>query len=72
MARSLNSQCDFENGFLTCNLPKDAVLLVLKVKTKTRNHMLVEDMERSELKSFARRRNHKKMGNKFLENSLES
>ena len=46
MARSLNSQCDFENGFFTCNLPKDAVLLVLKVKTKTRNHMLVEDMEK--------------------------
>ena len=45
MARSLNSQCDFENGFFTCDLPEDAVLLILKVKTKTGNHMLVEDTE---------------------------
>ena len=46
MARLLNSQCNFENGFFTCDLPKDAVLLILKVKTKTRNHTLVEDMEK--------------------------
>ena len=46
MARSLNSQCDFENGFFTCDLPEDAVLLILKVKTKTGNHMLVEDTEK--------------------------
>ena len=43
MARSLNSKCDFDNRFFPCNLPEDAVLLVLKVKTKTGNHMLVED-----------------------------
>ena len=42
MARSLNSQCDFKNGFFSCNLP---VLLILKVKTKTENHTLVEDTE---------------------------
>ena len=29
MARSLNSQCDFENGFFTCDLPEDAMLLIL-------------------------------------------
>ena len=46
MARLLNSQCDFKNGFFTCNLPEDAVLLILKVKTKTGNHMLVEDTEK--------------------------
>ena len=46
MARSLNSQCDFENGFFTCDLPEDAVLLILKVKTKTGNHTLVEDTEK--------------------------
>ena len=46
MARSLNSQCDFENGFFTCDLPEDTVLLVLKVKMKTGNHMLVEDTEK--------------------------
>ena len=46
MSRLLNSQCNFENGFFTCNLPEDAVLLILKVKTKTGNHTLVEDTEK--------------------------
>ena len=46
MARSLNSRCDFENSFFTCDLPEDAVLLILKVKTKTGNHTLVEDTEK--------------------------
>ena len=46
MARSLNSRCDFENGFFTCDLSEDAVLLILKVKTQTGNHTLVEDMEK--------------------------
>ena len=46
MARSLNSRCGFENGFFTCDLPEDAVLLVVKVKTKTGNHTLVEDTEK--------------------------
>ena len=46
MARSLNSQCNFENGFFSCNLPEDAVLLILKVKTKMGNHTLVEDTEK--------------------------
>ena len=46
MARLLNSQCDFKNGFFTCDLPEDAILLILKVKTQTGNHTLVEDMEK--------------------------
>ena len=46
MARSLNLRCDFDNGFFTCNLPEDAILLVVKVKTKTGNHTLVEDTEK--------------------------
>ena len=46
MARSLNSQCNFENRFFSCDLPEDAVLLILKVKTKTGNHTLVEDTEK--------------------------
>ena len=46
MARSLNSRCDFENGFFSCHLPEEAILLILKVKTKTGNHMLVEDTEK--------------------------
>ena len=46
MARLLNSRCDFENGFFSCDLPEDAVLLIMKVKTKTGNHTLVEDTEK--------------------------
>ena len=46
MVRSLNSKCDFDNGFFTCDLPEDIVLLVVKVKTKTGNHTLVEDTEK--------------------------
>ena len=46
MARSLNLRCDFDNGFFTCNLTGNAVLLVVKVKTKTGNHTLVEHMEK--------------------------
>ena len=46
MARSLNSWCDFKNGFFTCDLPEDAVLLIIKVKTQTGNHTLVEDTEK--------------------------
>ena len=46
MARSLNSRCDFENGFFSCDLPEDAILLIVKVKTKTGNHTLVEDTEK--------------------------
>ena len=45
MARSLNSRCDFENGFFTYDLPEDAIILILKVKTQTGNHTLVEDTE---------------------------
>ena len=46
MARLLNSRCNFKNGFFTCDLPEDAVLLILKVKTKMGNHTLVEDTEK--------------------------
>ena len=46
MARSLNLRCGFDNRFFTCNLPEDAVLLVVKVKKKTGNHTLVKDMEK--------------------------
>ena len=46
MARSLNFRCDFEDGFFTCDLPEDTILLILKVKTQTGNHTLVEDTEK--------------------------
>ena len=43
MVRSLNSKCNFDNGFFACDIPEDSILLVLRVKTKTGNHMLVEE-----------------------------
>ena len=43
MARSLNSRCDFKQGFFTCDLPVDVVELILQVKTKHGKHMLKED-----------------------------
>ena len=46
MARLLNSRWDFDNGFYTCDLPEDAVLLVVMVKTMTGNNTLVEDTEK--------------------------
>ena len=46
MARSLNSRCDFKNGFFTFDLLEDTVLLIVKVKTKNSNHTLVEDTEK--------------------------
>ena len=46
MARSLNSCCDFKEGFFTYNLPVDAVELVLKVKMKHGKHTLMEDWEK--------------------------
>ena len=46
MARSLNFRCDFKNRFCTYDLPEDAILLVVKVKTKIGNHTLVEDTEK--------------------------
>ena len=46
MAQSLNSSCNFENRFFTCDLLEDTVLLVVKVKIKSGNHTLVEDTEK--------------------------
>ena len=66
MARSLNSRCDFENGFFTSDLPEDTVLLIVKVKTKTGNHTLVEDMEKW-TENLDHGRNPLKMGNLFPE-----
>ena len=46
MARSLNSQCDFWDGFFSCDLPVDTVQLVVHIETKHRKHTLKEDKEK--------------------------
>ena len=46
MARSLNSIHNFKQGFFICDLPVDAVELILRVKTKCGKHTLKEDREK--------------------------
>ena len=70
IARSLNLRCDFYNGFFTWNLPEDTILLVVKVKTKTGNHTLVEDTE-SGLKNLDHGGNPLKMERLVPENFQE-
>ena len=42
---SLNSRCNFKQGFFTCDLPVDVVELILRVKTKHGKHTPKEDWE---------------------------
>ena len=46
MARILNSKCDFDKGFFSCDIPKDTIQLVLKIKTKLSKHTLTEEHEK--------------------------
>ena len=46
MARTLKSKCDFDKGFFTCDIPKDSLQLVLKIKTKLVKHTLTEEHEK--------------------------
>ena len=67
MAKSLNLKRDFDNGFFTCNLPEDTILLVVKVKTETGNHTLVRTLK-SRLKNLDLGRNQLKIGSLVPEN----
>ena len=46
MAKSLNSKCDFKQGFFTCDIPKGIIQLTLKIQTRQGKHTLVEDREK--------------------------
>ena len=46
MARHLNTNCDFDLGFLKSDITRDAIQVVLKIKTKWGKHTLTEDLER--------------------------
>ena len=46
MARHLNTNCDFTSGFFVCDIPRDAIQVVLKIKMKWRECTLTEDWER--------------------------
>ena len=43
MTRQLKVSCNFQDGLLVCELPKDTVEIVLKVKTRWGKHTLIED-----------------------------
>ena len=43
MTKQLKVSCDFQDGLLVCELPKDTVEIVLKVKTRWGKHTLIED-----------------------------
>ena len=45
MARCLNTNCDFDAGFLMSDIPRDAMHVVLKIKAKWGKHTLTEDCE---------------------------
>ena len=46
MTRSLNSRCNFKQGFFMCDLPVDMVELILRVKTICGKHTLREDRKK--------------------------
>ena len=46
MAGHLNTNCDFNSGFFLCNIPRDTIQVVLKIKTKGGKHMLTEGWEK--------------------------
>ena len=43
MARCLNTNCDFDAGFLISDIPRDTIQVVLKIRTKWGKHTLTED-----------------------------
>ena len=59
MARTLNSKCNFTEGFFACDILKDTIQLVLKIKTKLGKHTLTEDHERRTEKYRPRERHTK-------------
>ena len=46
MARYLNTNCDFDAGFLMNDIPRDTIQVVLKIRTKLGKHTLTEDCEK--------------------------
>ena len=70
MARSLHSQCDFENGFFSCDLPEDAVLLILKVNKNGKPHTGSRYRE-ADREILPMENNHPKKGNNFPKNFQE-
>ena len=45
MGRHLNASCDFNSGYLVCDIPRDTIEVKLKIKTRWVKHILTEDKE---------------------------
>ena len=46
MSRHLNTNSDFTSRLFVCNILRDTIQVVLKIKTKWGKHMLSEDCQR--------------------------
>ena len=47
---ALNASCNFNTGYLICDIPDNTVQIVVKIKTTFGKHMLVEDRDRRMVK----------------------
>ena len=43
---NLNTNCDFDAGFFTSDIPRDTIQVVLKIKTSWGKHMVTEECEK--------------------------
>ena len=50
MARQFNATCNFNMGYLICNISDNTVEVVVKIKTTFGKHTLMEDQERRTVK----------------------
>ena len=50
MAHQLNASCNFNLGYLICDIPDNTVEVVVKIKMTFGKHSLVEDQERRTVK----------------------
>ena len=50
MARQLNATCNFNMGYLICDIPDNTIEVVVKIKTMFGKHTLVKDRERRMVK----------------------
>ena len=46
MAKHLNVNCDYNSGFLVCDILRDVFQIVLKIKTPLGKHSLTEDCDK--------------------------
>ena len=50
MERQLNTSCNFNTGYIICDIPDNTMEVVVKIKTMFGKHTLIEDRERRTVK----------------------